>query len=67
VAPLEVATIVLAVGAALGVLAAVGFALARRGRPGGLSPRTALARAVSYAALAFPVLLVLRRRRRLKA
>ena len=54
--PLEWATIVLAAGVLLGIAAACAYAIARRGRTGGLSPRTAVARAGSYAALAVALL-----------
>jgi phosphatidate cytidylyltransferase len=56
-APLDWASLVLLSGAALGLVGASLFALARRGRTTGLTPRTARARAGSYAALA--VILVL--------
>jgi phosphatidate cytidylyltransferase len=51
-APLDWATLVLLAGAALGLAGSAVFALARRGRTTGLTPRTALSRAGSYAALA---------------
>ena len=56
-APLAWATIVLVAFAVLGVAAAAVFALARRGRPGGLAPRVAAQRAGSYAALAIALLI----------
>jgi len=52
IAPLDWATLVLLVGPALGLAGAAVYALLRRGRTTGLTPRTALARAGSYAALA---------------
>jgi phosphatidate cytidylyltransferase len=50
--PLDQASAILLLGSVAGLAGAVAFALARRGRPGGLTPRTALARAGSYALLA---------------
>ncbi len=55
-APVEAATLVLVAGVVAGVLGASLFALARRGRNRGLTPRTALARAGSYAGLAVALL-----------
>jgi phosphatidate cytidylyltransferase len=50
--PLDAATIVLLVGPALGLAGAAAYAVTRRGATRGLTGRTALARAGSYAALA---------------
>ena len=58
--PVDVATITVAIIAAGGVLGAGLFAVARRGRPDGLSPRTALSRAGSYGALAILVVVAAR-------
>ena len=54
--PLQAATLVLVVGAGLGLAGAVLFAVARRGQTTGLTPRTAIARAGSYAGLAAALL-----------
>ncbi|HYN69750.1 MAG TPA: phosphatidate cytidylyltransferase [Candidatus Eisenbacteria bacterium] len=58
--PVDVATITVAVIAAVGLLGGALFAVARRGRADGLSPRTALSRAGSYAGLAILVVLAAR-------
>lgn len=58
--PLDAASLVLAGGAALGLSAATIYAIARRGRTDGLTPRTAFARAGSYAGLAILVLVAAR-------
>jgi phosphatidate cytidylyltransferase len=55
--PVDAASVVLAGGAALGMAGATAYAIARRGRTTGLTSRTALARAGSYAALAVVLLL----------
>jgi phosphatidate cytidylyltransferase len=54
--PLEAASLVLVVGPALGLAGAGIYALANRHKTTGLTPRTALARAGSYAALAIVLL-----------
>jgi phosphatidate cytidylyltransferase len=54
--PLQAASIVLLVGPALGLAGSGVYALANRGRTTGLTARTALARAGSYAALALVLL-----------
>ena len=51
-APLDAATVVLVVGPLIGLGGAALYAVARRGATTGLLPRTALARAASYAGLA---------------
>lgn len=51
--PLDQASLILLIGSIAGLVGAVVFALVRRGRPGGLSSRTVLARGGSYALLAF--------------
>ena len=58
--PLDAASIVLVVGPLIGLVAAGAYALAHRGRTTGLTGRTALARATSYAALAAVLLLAAR-------
>lgn len=50
--PLDQASAILLIGSIAGLVGAVVFALMRRGRPGGLSSRTVLARGGSYALLA---------------
>ncbi len=50
--PLDWATLVLLAGAVLGLVGGSLYAIARRGRTTGLTPRTALERAGSYAVLA---------------
>jgi phosphatidate cytidylyltransferase len=60
IAPLDWATGVLLAGALLGLVGASLFALARRGRTTGLTPRTALARAGSYAVLALVLVVAAR-------
>ena len=55
--PLEFATLIMIAGPLAGLIAAAIFAVARRGATRGLTPRTALARAGSYAALAWILLL----------
>jgi phosphatidate cytidylyltransferase len=50
--PLDAATVVLVAGPLVGVAGAALYAVVRRGATTGLRPRTALARAASYAALA---------------
>jgi phosphatidate cytidylyltransferase len=52
ITPLDWATLVLLAGAVLGLVGGSLYALARRGRTTGLTPRTALERAGSYAVLA---------------
>jgi phosphatidate cytidylyltransferase len=54
--PLEAASLVLVVGALLGLAGASIYAVARRGRTTGLTPRMALQRAGSYAGLAVVLL-----------
>ena len=54
--PLDAASLALAVGAVLGLAGAAVYAFARRGRATGLTPRTALQRAGSYAGLAVVLL-----------
>jgi phosphatidate cytidylyltransferase len=54
--PLEAASVVLIVGPALGLAGAAIYALVNRHKTTGLTPRTALARAGSYAALALVLL-----------
>jgi len=54
--PLDAASIILIIGSMLGLAGAAAYAVARRGRTTGLSPRTALVRAASYAALAIVLL-----------
>jgi phosphatidate cytidylyltransferase len=54
--PLQAASVVLIVGPALGLAGAGIYALANRHKTTGLTPRTALARAGSYAALALVLL-----------
>ncbi len=58
--PLDIATLVLVGGALVGLAGAGLFAVSRRGRTSGLAPRTALARAGSYAALALALLVAAR-------
>ena len=58
--PVDAASAVLLAGAAVGLVAASLFALSRRGRTTGLTPRTALERAGSYAALALTLLVAAR-------
>jgi phosphatidate cytidylyltransferase len=58
--PLDAASVVLAGGAALGLSLATVYAIARRGRTTGLTPRMALARAGSYAGLAIVLLVAAR-------
>ena len=58
--PLDAASVVLLGGSAFGLVAAGLFALARRGKTTGLTPRTALARAGSYAALGILLLIAAR-------
>ncbi|HEX8959481.1 MAG TPA: phosphatidate cytidylyltransferase [Solirubrobacterales bacterium] len=58
--PVDTATVVLLAGPALGLGGAGAFGVARRGRATGLRPRTALARAGSYAALALVLLIAIR-------
>lgn len=55
--PLEVATLILIAGPLAGLIGAAIFAVARRSTTRGLTPRVALARAGSYAALAWILLL----------
>ena len=54
--PVDAASLVLLVGAVLGLAGASIYALARRGRTAGLTPRMALQRAGSYAGLAVVLL-----------
>ncbi|HEY6057161.1 MAG TPA: hypothetical protein VIV06_03970, partial [Candidatus Limnocylindrales bacterium] len=58
--PLDQASLILAAGAGGGIATASAFAVIRRGRATGLSPRTALARAGSYAGLALALLVAAR-------
>jgi len=58
--PLDAATIPLVVGPLLGLAGAAIYALVRRGRTTGLTPKTALQRAGSYAALAAILLVAAR-------
>ncbi len=58
--PLNAASIVLVVGALLGLAGASVYAIARRGRTTGLTPRMALQRAASYAGLAVVLLIAAR-------
>jgi phosphatidate cytidylyltransferase len=58
--PLDAASIVLIVGPAIGLAGAAIYAVARRGATSGLRPRTALARAASYAGLAAVMLIAAR-------
>lgn len=58
--PLDAASIPLAGGAALGLVAGGAFAIVRRGRTVGLTSRIVLARAGSYAGLALVLLLATR-------
>ncbi|MEO5704191.1 MAG: phosphatidate cytidylyltransferase [Candidatus Limnocylindrales bacterium] len=53
--PLDAATIAVIAIAGMGLLGGALFAIARRGHAGGLAPRTALARAGSYAGLAVAI------------
>ncbi len=55
-APLDAASLVLVAIPVLGLTGAALFALLRRGRTGGVAPRTVFARAGSYAALALVLL-----------
>lgn len=54
--PLDAASLVVVAGSVLGLAGAAVFGFVRRGRGRGLSPRTALARAASYAGLALLML-----------
>lgn len=58
--PLDTATAVLLAGAAIGLGAACAYAIARRGRTTGLTPRVALQRAGSYAVLALVLVIAAR-------
>lgn len=58
--PVDAATVVLLAGPVLGLTGAGAFAVARRNRGTGLQPRTAIARAGSYAALALVLLAAIR-------
>jgi phosphatidate cytidylyltransferase len=58
--PLDAASLVLVVGALLGLAGASLYAIARRGRTTGLTPRMALQRAGSYAGLAVVLLVAAR-------
>jgi phosphatidate cytidylyltransferase len=58
--PLDAASAVLAGGAILGLLLATVYAIVRRGRTTGLTPRSALARGGSYAGLAVVLLVAAR-------
>jgi phosphatidate cytidylyltransferase len=58
--PVDTASIVLIAGPGVGIVGASVFAAARRHRTTGLTPRTALARAGSYAALALMLLIAIR-------
>ena len=58
--PVDIAAITVALIAAVGLLGGALFAVLRRGREDGLSPRTALSRAGSYAGLAILVVLAAR-------
>lgn len=58
--PLDTATAVLLAGAAIGLGAACAYAIARRGRTTGLTPRVALQRAGSYAVLALALVIAAR-------
>lgn len=60
VSPLDAASLVLVVGALLGLGGASIYAIARRGRTTGLAPRMALQRAGSYAGLAVVLLVAAR-------
>jgi phosphatidate cytidylyltransferase len=60
VSPLDTATAVLLAGAAIGLGAACAYAIARRGRTTGLTPRVALQRAGSYAVLALALVIAAR-------
>jgi len=58
--PVDLATVAVVGIAAAGLLGGALFAIMRRGRAGGLAPRTALARAGSYAGLAIVVTIAAR-------
>jgi phosphatidate cytidylyltransferase len=58
--PLDAASLVLVAGSVLGISGACLYAVARRGRTTGLTPRIALERAGSYAGLAMILLLAAR-------
>jgi phosphatidate cytidylyltransferase len=58
--PLDAASLVLVIGAVAGLAGAAVFAVARRGRTTGLTPRVALQRAGSYAGLAVVLLVAAR-------
>ena len=58
--PLDAASLVLVIGAVLGLVGAAIYALARRGRTAGLTPRMALQRAGSYAGLGVVLLVAAR-------
>jgi phosphatidate cytidylyltransferase len=58
--PVDAASLVLVVGALLGLAGASIYAIARRGRTTGLTPRMALQRASSYAGLAVVLLVAAR-------
>ncbi len=58
--PVDAASAVLVAGPVLGLAGASAFAVVRRGRTTGLTPRTALARAGSYAGLALLLLVAIR-------
>src|SRR5512147_1423227 len=58
--PVDEASLVLVTGAGAGLLGASLFAVLRGGTEGGLRPRTAFARAGSYAALALILLVAVR-------
>jgi len=60
VSPLDAASLVLIVGALLGLAGASLYAVARRGRTTGLTPRMALQRSGSYAGLAVVLLVAAR-------
>lgn len=58
--PVDATSVVLLAGPAVGLLSAGGYALVRRGRTTGLTSRTVLERAGSYAALALVLLAAIR-------